>query len=152
MKVRFLVVSAGQSVSQFSISLLSSTLNVNSGLSGLGFMMGLFISPLLVTPANNLTFLQALAAQFWSENNLDTHTGGQSVKDQLESGSLTEIGGQDGGQDVQDRHDPSELEAGAGSVTELQSEGEEAPRLAERVKVLCWIMTQPQTHQSKVRD
>ena len=48
---------------------------------------------------------------------------------------------------TEDNHDA------AGPLTEVVSpsnEGE-APVVAEKVKVLCWIMTGPKTHQTKVR-
>ena len=43
-------------------------------------------------------------------------------------------------------------EDAAGPLTEVVSKEEEAPLVAEKVKVLCWIMTGPKTHQTKVRQ
>ena len=43
-------------------------------------------------------------------------------------------------------------EDAAGPLTEVVSKEEEAPSVAEKVKVLCWIMTGPKTHQTKVRQ
>ena len=42
-------------------------------------------------------------------------------------------------------------EDAAGPLTEVVSKEEEAPLVAEKVKVLCWIMTGPKTHQTKVK-
>ena len=42
--------------------------------------------------------------------------------------------------------DNSELKGGTEPLTE-----EETPLVAEKVSVLCWIMTGPKTHQTKVR-
>ena len=58
------------------------------------------------------------------------------------------------GQDVpDDPHDDIELESGPEKLTEpvLQYKEQETPLVAENVRVLCWIMTGPTTHQSKVK-
>ena len=62
---------------------------------------------------------------------------------------------------MHDAHDHSQLEDAAGPVTEVvfHSQDEEAHRgedkvaadLAKKVKVLCWIMTGPKNHESKVK-
>ena len=62
--------------------------------------------------------------------------------------------------DVHDAHEHSELEEAAGPVTDVvfhsdheeahKGEGAVAAELAQQVKVLCWIMTGPKNHESKV--
>ena len=88
---------------------------------GLGFISGLFISPLLFRTENKGDFFTDLATQFSSRD-------GQYID---------QVGG-----------DHSELEAG--TQAEIVSHSKEL--LTEKVKVLCWIMTGPKTHQNKVRE
>ena len=64
--------------------------------------------------------------------------------------------------DVHDPHDHSELEGVSGPEREVvlhskeeeahQGEDKLAAELAEKVKVLCWVMTGPTNHQAKVRQ
>ena len=65
-----------------------------------------------------------------------------------------------GVQHPHDPHDHSELEGVSGPVREVvfhnkeeeahQGEDNLAAELAEKVKVLCWVMTGPKNHQAKV--
>ena len=120
---------------------------------GIGFIFGLSISLLAVRTDNFLPrysedLMRDLQSQWHSYYN------GSSDNNGRENG--VRVAG-----DVHDAHDHSELEDAAGPVTEVvfHSQDEEAHRgedkvaasLAEEVKVLCWIMTGPLNHDSKVR-
>ena len=120
---------------------------------GIGFIFGLSISLLSIRTENflpqyNGNFLKDLDTQWRRFHNLNVSTQ-ETDEDDLHDGH-----------DVHDPHDHSELEAAAGPVTEVvfHSKEEEAHKgedklaaeLAEKVKVLCWVMTGPTNHQAKV--
>ena len=117
---------------------------------GIGFIFGLSISLLAVRTDN---FLPRYS-EYLSQSQWHSYYNGSSDNKGRESG--VRVAG-----DVHDAHDHSELEDAAGPVTEVvfHSQDEEAHRgedkvaasLAEEVKVLCWIMTGPLNHDSKVR-
>ena len=54
--------------------------------------------------------------------------------------------------DVSDLQEDIELGGGTGPLTEVVFHSKEAPLAADKVKVLCWIMTGPRTHKTKVRE
>ena len=52
--------------------------------------------------------------------------------------------------DVSDLQEDIELGGETGPLTEVVFHSKDAPLTADKVKVLCWIMTGPRTHKTKV--
>ena len=90
---------------------------------GLGFTLGLFISPLLLLRTETFQPLKHLGVQCQRLYNVS-------------------------GRGVQDPDDHSEVEGGSGLVGEEKL----AAELAQKVKVLCWVLTLPTNHQVKVTE
>ena len=90
---------------------------------GLGFTLGLVISPLLLLRTENFQPLKHLGFQCQRFYNVS-------------------------GRDVQDPDDQSEVEGVSGPV----GEDKLAAELAKKVKVLCWVLTLPSNHQVKVTE
>ena len=90
---------------------------------GLCFISGLFISPLLFRAENKGNFNSQRAAQFSPRKSQKIDHGGDG-----------------------DQTDKTELKAGPVTEPASHSKG----LLVEKVKVLCWIMTGPKTHHTKV--
>ena len=119
--IRLSVLSTGQSV------LTAAGLTDHLRCSGLGFIFGLFISPLL-TRTDNFQLPGSL----------------HHVQDPHDPQDHSELDGVSGPE--------REVVLNSREEKAHQSEDKLAADLTEKVKVLCWVMTGPSNHQAKVTE
>ena len=104
-------------------------------------------------PQYNGNFLKDLDAQWRKFHNVNVSSQ-EPENDVHDDHDVRDV------HDVHDPHDHSELEGVSGPEREVvfhskeeeahQGEDKLAAELAEKVKVLCWVMTGPTNHQAKV--
>ena len=145
---RSLVVAVGEK--------LLTTLWLLTGLcsAGIGFIFGLSISLFSIRTENFLpqysgNFLKDLDTQWQKFHNVNVSSQETEQREEVH-----DVHG--------DPHDHSDLEGVSGPEREVvfhskeeeahQGEDKLAAELAEKVKVLCWVMTGPSNHQAKVRQ